>query len=714
MPAGRKPKDPRDGAHLEPKDAEEIRRHYRRSSVAFFRDVSQVEDRDSPGLILPWSETIRQAQHYKIRTWRQVRAFNLYRNIIGLELQDRAKHLLGKWRNHANFGSSDIMDYGITGLIEDIKGGFEQAGQRVPKLHDGPLRMVEGKGRQVGFSYAQQQKQLWRATTSGPIHFLTVAHDEDTSKRIFGYSRVTYENWPEKLLWMRPAAPYDGRGMYEFDNGSSCTVRTAGGVRIVGRKLDGIHSSEISHYESADAFAHALSAVPLHCHVHVESTANGPKGFFYETMMEALTIEDMMALYDQRQPVPTGWIYIFTPWLDDPEYKIAPEPWEIPQLRDTLDPYELNLQKTDKRFDWSRIKFRRYKLQHDLRRHEALTPAQFWSQEYPATRNEMFQSSGDSLFDQSKLAKLFVYASDNPIRWMFFADGQSEPHLVDEERLATLLVWNRPETRQQYVIGADIAGGLKKDAKRDRSWITVWRRIDDYNIEQVAEWRGRIGPRYLAEIIVLLALWYNDAYCVIEANSMGQGVIDAVTIDLGYSNLYIHKPRGILSAGSDQSVRYGFITTQTSRQQLIRDFAGAIDAEAVGIKSKLLLEEAQNFGVNEDGKAEALSGHDDGVFSAAFGTIGSMPGRGAPGLDRERRTQGDEEVGGGGEALESAGRDTEIKVRLSAEDRGVWDAIVEDLKWHSLEAGYDPDTGRVLDPQERQRLLKQAEWESRR
>lgn len=709
MPAGRKAKEP-EKKYEPPKDAEEQLRWYRRNSLAWFKAIPHVEDRDSPGRVLPWRDSQRQAQQHKINIWRRARAFNVYRNVKALGLESQAKKCMGNgmWRHQAYAGVQDLCHYGITGFIEDLTELVLKDTGKTIKLHDGPLRMWEGKGRQVGYSYTQQQIQMWRATTRGPSHFLTIAHEDDLSAVIFGYSKITYDYWPEELRWMRPVATGDARKRYEFDNGSTITVRTAGGARIVGRKLDGIHSSELSRYEDPSAFIDAIAALPMHCHLHLESTANGPQGFFYDVANEALPIDTIISLYDQKQNIPTPWVEVFTPWLDDPEYRIPVEDWEQPYLEDKMSEYDLALMRTDARYTYERVKWRHWKLENDTKRHVSLTADQFWMQEFPASKAEMFQHSGRSVFNPERLSEQFVRAQAFPPFALFFADGKAAPRRVAEERQANLFFWERPEPKMSYVIGVDVC----RNTKKDKSWVSVWRRNDDGSITQVAEWLGWIGPKYLGDIVTYLAILYNNAFVVPEDNDAGRSTIDTIVIYNGYTNVYIHRPIGVMSRGSDSSVRYGFVTTGPSRQKLVYELTGAIDLRTIEIRSLHMLGEFKTFVFDiETGKAEHADGeHDDGVLSAAFANYGSLPGRGAPSMESsiervlaERR-----------EEAERSNQDPievrELKSRLTPEEQGVWKAITEDLKWRSVLNGFDPESGEPLDADAQQQLLHQMEW----
>ncbi|MCK5604217.1 hypothetical protein KAR91_20180 [Candidatus Pacearchaeota archaeon] len=85
-----------------------------------------------------------------------------------------------------------------------------------------------------------------------------------------------------------------------------------------------------------------------------------------------------------------------------------------------------------------------------------------------------------------------------------------------------ITIYNPPIEDHKYVMGCDPAQG---NPNSDDSTIVV---MDVETGEEVANVRGKIEPSTIAEYLVTIGGYYNDAAAMIEANNHGLGVIDAV------------------------------------------------------------------------------------------------------------------------------------------------------------------------------------------
>lgn len=61
--------------------------------------------------------------------------------------------------------------------------------------------------------------------------------------------------------------------------------------------------------------------------------------------------------------------------------------------------------------------------------------------------------------------------------------------------------------------------------------------IDVENMEQVAEYKGKLDTKTYGNMLVSIATEYNDALLVVENANIGWAVIQQI-IDRGYQNLY--------------------------------------------------------------------------------------------------------------------------------------------------------------------------------
>jgi hypothetical protein len=95
-------------------------------------------------------------------------------------------------------------------------------------------------------------------------------------------------------------------------------------------------------------------------------------------------------------------------------------------------------------------------------------------------------------------------------------------------------VWKRPEQGRHYIIGCDVARGDGKDY----STIQVF---DAETLEQVAEYKDKIGVDLFPYLIDWVGRTYNTAYLVVECNSFGLAVAFSLRDALKYPRMFYSK-----------------------------------------------------------------------------------------------------------------------------------------------------------------------------
>jgi hypothetical protein len=151
----------------------------------------------------------------------------------------------------------------------------------------------------------------------------------------------------------------------------------------------------------------------------------------------------------------------------------------------------------------------------------------------------------------------------------------------------------------------------------------VWGAED---MDQVAEYYGKIPVEEFAHLLVDLGHRYNDALIVIENNNIGMACLEHIRL-ASYSNLYysnrdsnlpgeaVHASWG---ASSDRLV-IGFTMSQKMRPLVISKFEEFVRNRTIAIRSKRLHKELETF-IWEAGRPQAMKGYnDDAVISAAIG-----------------------------------------------------------------------------------------------
>jgi len=184
-----------------------------------------------------------------------------------------------------------------------------------------------------------------------------------------------------------------------------------------------------------------------------------------------------------------------------------------------------------------------------------------------------------------------------------------------------LWIWQPPNYTQNYIVCADVGRGDGKD-------YSAFHVIDVENVEQVAEYKGRMSTKDFGNMLVSISTEYNDALLIIENNNIGWATIQQV-IDRDYQNLfYTSKDLKYIDIAHQMTNRYrsteknmvaGFSTTMKTRPLIIAKLEEYFRNESVVVRSNRLIDELFTF-IYLNSRAEAMTGYnDDLVMSFAIG-----------------------------------------------------------------------------------------------
>lgn len=204
------------------------------------------------------------------------------------------------------------------------------------------------------------------------------------------------------------------------------------------------------------------------------------------------------------------------------------------------------------------------------------------------------------------------------LRYDFLKKGESDAmSFTDKE--TTFYVFKRPEEERSYVIYADVARGDSKDF----STIQV---LDAESLEQVAEYRDKIGPDLFPYIIDAVGRIYNNAFVVVEANSFGLGVGYDLRDKLNYPNLFYSKsiqdmhvrPYDFKVAEGTEIV--GFQVSRASRPMIIKSLIAHMRERTLKLNSERTAAEFSTFIMKGD-KPQAEKGYNDDLIIALAGAL---------------------------------------------------------------------------------------------
>lgn len=174
-------------------------------------------------------------------------------------------------------------------------------------------------------------------------------------------------------------------------------------------------------------------------------------------------------------------------------------------------------------------------------------------------------------------------------------------------------IWKHPEASKKYIVSLDPSQGTSQD----RACIQV---LDIDDMEQVAEFYGFAATTQLPNMVKDIARVYNDAYVVIEANSIGDGVFNSLyynQID-PYGNVFKQKKT------NNGITRFtGWITDVKTRKLMTTEvFDWLSNAEMFDkfhMYSERVYTELETWIVDSKGKfIHASNCHDDSIMALAL------------------------------------------------------------------------------------------------
>ncbi len=467
-----------------------------------------------------------------------------------------------------------------------------------------PVRIIILKARQIGFSTAVAGMFYYRATHRPLVKAEIVAHKADASTAIFNKMKMFQEEShpvlaplvkasnAKEMLFENPSTDYMERRVKPGMR-SSIRIETAMDPDAGRSKtIHLLHLSEMAFWpKTADATMNSLmNAVPPMpgTIVIIESTANGIGGRFYE--------EWQRAVQGQSPFVP-----LFFPWYGFTDYSMKPED----DFEATEEEKELiaDYGVTDEQLAW-----RRWCILSNCSGN-----LDAFHQEYPSTPEEAFIATGCPVFDVKAIDKALRVAPD-PIkvgRVLDVNEGGEHRAKFQTQARGYLKIWQPPVDGVEYVIGIDVALGVKDG---DYSVMEVIRKDTR---EQVAEWHGHIDPDLLGTEAVFLGRYYNLALLAPEVNNHGIATVNAIR-RYRYPRLYRRVKDGQVNDKTTST--YGWQTTQVTKPKIISMLTRGLRESATKIKSRAALSECLTYVVEEDGrKTSAQIGcHDDRVMALAI------------------------------------------------------------------------------------------------
>lgn len=417
------------------------------------------------------------------------------------------------------------MDYFVLNTGQRILIG-EYERQRIAGL---PIRVIVVKARQWGGSTATEMYMLWLQTRHyRNWHSCIIGKIKQQSTNIRSMYSKAIKNLPAHHPQLHFKA-WEGLSSVKQIPERGCKIGIFSAQNPDAIRSDDVsmvHMSEVGLWKDtaerkADDVAQAVySCVPDEpgTFICLESTAKGVGGFFHENFITAE--QNLHEGYEGLRPVFVGWwqIEMYSKTIND-----------IPKFISTLSSYNLwqwEQGATLEGINWYNS-YKRAKKYNDFQ----------MKSEFPTTADEAFQSSARKFFTDDMLLHLKSGVREpmfiGDIRGLSMKGERSMKgiELIEDSALVdNLKIWIRPDDyidpaiercTNRFVVVVDI-GGLHY--KSDYSVISVFDRMPLMNtggaLERAALWRGHIAHDMLAWKAVQIAIFYHNAYLVIESNTI--------------------------------------------------------------------------------------------------------------------------------------------------------------------------------------------------
>lgn len=238
---------------------------------------------------------------------------------------------------------------------------------------------------------------------------------------------------------------------------------------------------------------------------------------------------------------------------------------------------------------------------------------------HPERDQEWFESQTKN-FSERKIAQEFLcdflasgdtFLGNDDVRWV---SSTVKPPIRRMGPANNVWIWKMPLTQHKYIISADVSRG---DAKDFSTFVVM----DVTEGEVVAEYKGKIRPDNLAELLVEFGEMYNKALVCPENNTYGYAVCLKLK-EMGYPKMYYQTEKGVFLGDyippQDLS-KAGFNTNGGSRNKILAKLEEVVRNKTIKCYSSRFADELKTF-VWQNDKAQAMRGkNDDLVMAYAIG-----------------------------------------------------------------------------------------------
>jgi len=458
------------------------------------------------------------------------------------------------------------------------------------------------KARQLGMSTVMAifflDQMIFNSNKSSAI----VADKEDNAKGIFQKISLAWKNFDpdlKKLLNIHKTT--DSTQMLGFSNNSSVRV----GTTLHSGTYQYLHVSEYAPLckdfpEKAEKIKKsAFPTVPQDGFIIIESTAEGENNDYHQMVLDAMELRDKIVSHNITRLTHLDYKFFFFPWYESNDYKLTFQTQEEQDLQLKNIPLTIkkHLKNTEKHLR-EILKNPQFSFSDEQKIWYALMAKDLkkrMQEQYPSYPEEAFLSSGNKLFD----AEI--------IKGKLSTETQ-EPKEVSND----LIIYEHPNIRHRYAIGADVAEGLGLD----HSTLAVLD-VDENKI--VATYKSNeIDPTTFAYELARVGRMYNNAVIAPENNSLGHTT--CVMLDSTYNNVYTYEIKGYTTDRTTNKL--GWNSNSSSKPRMMYELAEAMqhDQNPLIIPDATILREALAFKKDDANTKRDRSGTQTSHFDLLIAT----------------------------------------------------------------------------------------------
>lgn len=460
------------------------------------------------------------------------------------------------------------------------------------------------KSRQLGFTTFSLAYCLWSALTKPRTNYLIVSYKQDSATSLFDKIKDMYNSLPhDKYKFSKDIQ--NNRGQLRFENGSTLTLAVAGNKDLGrGLNLEYVLLSEFAFYQNQEKLLLSIEQALAKndtSKLVIETTANGFNYF--------------QTLYSNASKGKSRYKTFFFPWFASAykqqfksDYDEA-ERWFKATYHKRLTPDWLDNDEQillEQGANLRQLMWRQWKLSGG-------TSENSFKQEYPSNALEAFISTGNSVFDTSKIVARLPYVTP-PMTVQEI--GASLPvSLKPYVSRKALNVFELPKQGMKYYAGCDVSSGSSKDY----STISI---LDETGKQVLSFYDNKVSVHKFASVINDIGRWYNNSFTTVERNGYGIPILERLRNEYQYMNLFKMK---IFDQNSGRTrKRLGWDTTNKSKSIMISDLKEQFEESLILVNCVETLEQMQIF-IEDNGKTGNKRGdqnHDDSVIALGLAIQG--------------------------------------------------------------------------------------------